>query len=163
MPIPPLDVPAWAMAGLNLALWGGWSPLAGYLAHRRPAERFGHDTWLTRLRAWERAGARYERLGIRRWKDRLPEAGALFAGGFAKRSATRRGDQLERFVAETRRAEWTHWTIMAAAPVTFLWNWWWVDLVMVAYALGANLPCLLVQRYNRARILRILERRSTAS
>lgn len=158
--MPPLDLPTWAMAGLNVVLWAGWSPLAGYLAHRLPVERFETDTWFTRLRPWEQAGARYERLHIRRWKNRLPEAGALFEGGFAKRSVSRQGDQLERFVVETRRAEWAHRSIMAAAPVTFLWNWWWVDLVMVAYALAANLPCLLVQRYNRARLLRLLARRA---
>ena len=33
---------------------------------------------------------------------------------------------------------------------------------MVAYAVVANVPCLVIQRYNRARVLRILDRRGTA-
>ncbi|MEY2447892.1 MAG: glycosyl-4,4-diaponeurosporenoate acyltransferase [Acidimicrobiaceae bacterium] len=145
------------MVALDVTVWGAWSALVGYVAHRRPAPAFGRDSWLYRLRAVERGGRLYERFGIKRWKDRLPEAGALFTGGISKRSVrTRDRDVLERFVIETRRAEWTHWTIMLAAPVFLVWNWWWVEIVMVAYALAANLPCLLVQRYNRARLARLL-------
>ena len=78
-------------------------------------------------------------------------------GFFSKRSVrTRDRAVLEQFVIETRRAEWTHWTIMMITPVFLVWNWWWVELLMIAYALTANLPCLLVQRYNRARLLRLL-------
>jgi glycosyl-4,4'-diaponeurosporenoate acyltransferase len=87
----------------------------------------------------------------------VPEAGAVFAGGFAKRDL-RRGD-LDRYLLETRRAEYTHWAILAAAPLFLLWNPPAVWLLMVAYAVVANVPCLLIQRYNRARLLRILGRR----
>jgi glycosyl-4,4'-diaponeurosporenoate acyltransferase len=43
-----------------------------------------------------------------------------------------------------------------------LWNPWWLGLAMVGYALAANLPCLLTQRYNRARLMRMLARRGVA-
>ena len=42
---------------------------------------------------------------------------------------------------------------MAAGPVFLLWNPWWLGLLMFAYAVIANLPCLIVQRYNRARLV----------
>lgn len=152
-----IELPKWAMVVLDVAVWGGWSAIVGYIAHRRPATAFADDSWLYRLRAVERGGRLYERLGIKRWKDRLPEAGALFTGGFSKRTVrTRDREVLERFVVETRRAEWTHWVIMLITPVFLVWNWWWVELLMVVYALAANLPCLLVQRYNRARLTRLL-------
>lgn len=154
---PVVDLPRWAMVALDVAVWGGWSALVGYWAHRRPAEAFARDSWLYRIRSFERGGRLYERIGIKRWKDRLPEAGALFTGGFSKRSVrTRDRAVLERFVVETRRAEWTHWTIMAVLPVFLLWNWWWVELLMLVYAVAANGPCLVVQRYNRARLTRLL-------
>jgi glycosyl-4,4'-diaponeurosporenoate acyltransferase len=155
--IPLVELPKWAMVVLDVAVWGGWSAVVGYWAHRRPITAFADDSARYRLRAVEANGRLYERLGIKRWKDRLPEAGGLFTGGFSKRSMrTRDRAVLERFVVETRRAEWTHWTIMSATPVFLVWNWWWVELLMVVYALAANLPCLLVQRYNRARLARLL-------
>jgi glycosyl-4,4'-diaponeurosporenoate acyltransferase len=67
-------------------------------------------------------------------------------------------DELNRFVTETRRAEATHWVLLAAGPLFLLWNPWGLGLVMIAYAVVANVPCLVVQRYNRARLLRVVER-----
>ena len=155
--IPLVDLPKWAMVVLDVVVWGSWSALVGLWAHHRPAAAFAGDSRLYRLRDFEDHGRFYERLRIKRWKDRLPEAGALFTGGFSKRSVkTLDRSVFERFVVETRRAEWTHWVIMLATPVFLVWNWWWVELLMIVYALAANLPCLLVQRYNRARLARLL-------
>lgn len=149
---------------VDVAVWIAVGFAAGYVAHRLPVERLAHDTVVTRLRPCERDGRVYERrLRIKRWKRRLPEAGDLFAGGFSKRSITSTDRAfLERFVVETRRAELTHWWVMAAGPLFFLWNPWWLALVMVVYGVLANLPCLVVQRYNRARLVRILGRSRVA-
>jgi glycosyl-4,4'-diaponeurosporenoate acyltransferase len=155
--LPIVELPLWSVAILNVAAWGSWSAIAGYIAHRRPVASFARDTWLYQLRAVERGGLYEQRLAIKRWKDRLPEAGGLFTGGFSKRSVrTKDRETLERFVVETRRAEWTHWAIMAATPQFLVWNPWWVEPFMIVYALAANLPCLLVQRYNRTRLQRLL-------
>lgn len=146
---------------IDAAVWATWSAVVGYAAHRLPLHRLAHDGPLTRLRPWERSGRAYERLGIRRWKDRLPEFGTVFRGGMSKRALpTRSTSDLARFVAETRRAEIVHWAIPAITPVFALWNPPWLLAVMAAYALVANLPCLLVQRYNRGRLLRVMDRRA---
>jgi glycosyl-4,4'-diaponeurosporenoate acyltransferase len=108
--------------------------------------------------AWERGGRFYERVfHIKVWKDRLPDASRWFGGGFAKGALihTHR-DYLHRFLRETWRGELCHWLAMICAPVFFLWNPWWGDMIIVAYAILANLPCILVQRYNRARLERLL-------
>ena len=67
---------------------------------------------------------------------------------------------LSRFVAETRRGELAHWIMMACVPVFFLWNPAWVWPIMVLYAIAANIPCIVVQRYNRAVAFRLLSRYS---
>ena len=149
-----LDVVAWAVA----------STAVGYALHRTPADRLARDGVLTRLRPFEADGRWYEQhLAIKRWKGHLPEAGALFKDGFSKRSLrAATPEQLDRFVIETRRAELTHWILVAVGPLFFLWNPWGLALVMVAYALVANVPCLVVQRYNRARLLRVRARHRRA-
>ena len=154
-----------ALAGA--AAWGTWSAACGYAAHRIPAARLDHDGWLLRLRGWERGGRAYERrLGVKAWKDRLPEAGALFRGGFSKRRVERHDRAyLERFVVATRRAELAHWPILALAPTFLLWiplfdAPWWLAAALFAYGVVANVPCILVQRYNRARLERILSPRT---
>lgn len=145
-----------ALAGA--ATWAAWSTVCGYVAHRLPLERLDHDGWLLRLRAPERDGRLYGRwLHIKAWKDLLPEAGGLFTGGFSKRTVTRHDrEHLERFLRETRRAELAHWPILALGPTFVAWMPWWLALAMVGYAVAANVPCILVQRYNRARLERML-------
>ena len=48
----------------------------------------------------------------------------------------------------------THWLILAATPAFALWNPPGLFVAMVVFALVANVPCLVVLRYNRARLLR---------
>jgi glycosyl-4,4'-diaponeurosporenoate acyltransferase len=147
---------------LDCIAWAVISVTAGYVAFRWPTARLAHDGPVTRLRAFEHEGRWYERRWrIRSWKDRLPEAGSFFGGGFSKRALRGRdAAHLRRFVAETRRAELTHWAVLACGPLFFLWNPWGLGIVMVVYAIAANLPCIAVQRYNRARLERVLALRA---
>jgi glycosyl-4,4'-diaponeurosporenoate acyltransferase len=128
----------------------------GYAVHRLPVHRLAGDGWLWRSRAWERDGGWYRRVRIQRWKDRVPEAGALFAGGVSKRSVGRAG--LPRFVVETRRAELGHWLAIGCTPLFALWNPPAGIALMGAYQLAVNLPCIAIQRYNRPRAERALAR-----
>jgi glycosyl-4,4'-diaponeurosporenoate acyltransferase len=139
------------------ALWAVWSAVCGYVAYRTPASRLQHDRLLA-IRGFERDGRSYERvLRIKAWKDALPEAGSLFRGGTSKSHLPGHDrEALVDFAAETRRAERTHWAILALAPTFFAWNPWWLATAMLGFGVAANVPCLLVQRYNRARLLRIL-------
>jgi glycosyl-4,4'-diaponeurosporenoate acyltransferase len=124
-------------------------------------------TWFNPCGAfgWEHTGRLYERVfRIKDWKDRLPDAARWFGGGFAKGTlAGTQRDYLQRFIRETWRGELCHWAAIAWAPVFFLWNPWWGDLIIVGYAVAANLPCILAQRYNRARFQRLLMRVKTSS
>ena len=146
-----VDVVAWA------AIHAG----TGYLVHRLAVERLATDWWIHRPRRFERGGSLYaDRLRVRRWKHRLPEAGALFGGGFDKRSLGGAGrPALERYAVETRRAELGHWLAAAGAPAFFLWNPWPVGVVMLAYAVAVNGPCVVASRYNRLRIARLVARK----
>jgi len=144
----------------NVIFWPAWTFACGYVVHRIGVDRFEQDDVVTAPRDFEADGRWYvDTLQIQRWKERLPEAGGLFAGGFAKRDVAG-GDPavLERFVAETRRAELTHWAVMSGVVVPMLWNPWWAAPVHVAVASGSNLPCIAVQRYNRLRLQRLLGR-----
>lgn len=143
---------AWVLIGL----------LTGSFVHRLSLRRLDHDWWLTRPRRFEDGGRFYERrLRIRRWKDRLPEKGDLFRGGFSKRHIRSRSDGfLRRFVAETRRAELVHWMNAGSGPLFLLWSPLDLGIVMVVFGWAAHLPFICIQRYNRARLVRTLARRA---
>jgi glycosyl-4,4'-diaponeurosporenoate acyltransferase len=153
-----IDLPiAWVIT-LNILGWPIIQLVLAWVFIRMPA------TWFNPAGAHppHRGERFYERiLRIKRWKDRLPDAARWFGGGFAKGTlAADDPDYLRRFVRETRRGELCHWVALGFAPVFFLWNPWWADVIMLAYALVANLPCIFVQRYNRARLQRVFFRRT---
>jgi glycosyl-4,4'-diaponeurosporenoate acyltransferase len=144
---------------IDAAAWAGWSVVVGTIAARIPDASLARDSRLTALRSFERDGRCYERVAIRRWKDRVPEFGS-FAGGRSKRILPGRDEvSLSRFAAETRRAEYVHWSIAAAAPAFALWNPSPLFGAMLVYAFFANAPFIAIQRYNRARIDRVVQLR----
>lgn len=160
-------LPASVVIAGNAVFWPAWTAVVGYVAQRTPDQRFATDDVVTRQRPFERDGAWYRDVArIEAWKSQLPEAGALF-GGFEKRTvASGDPEVMERFVVETRRAEHAHWGMAAGVVLTLLWNPWWAAPANVAVAVGSNLPCIAVQRYNRARLRRVLKatrRRATSS
>ena len=96
---------------------------------------------------------------MRRWKGLLPDGAALFKKGFRKKKLNARDPgYMERFVKETCRGEAVHWAVLGCSFLFFLWNPWWAGLIMVVYALAANLPCIVTQRYNRIRLMRVIGR-----
>jgi len=142
-----LNVAGWPLIQVGLA----WAFTRMPLAWFRPGV-----PW-----RWEQQGRFYERgLAIKHWKDRLPDGARWFAGGFQKGTLARRdGEYLRRFIQETWRGELCHWAALAFVPIFFLWNPWWADLIIVIYAVAANVPCILAQRYNRLRFHRLLARK----
>ena len=66
--------------------------------------------------------------------------------------------QIEQWIlrGENVRGEAVHWIVLSSSVFFFLWNPWWAGLIMVAYALAANGPCIVAQRYNRIRLMKIL-------
>ncbi len=146
---------AWVLIGLVTGLW----------FHRRPIEHLQTDNWLTRPRPFEAGGRWYQRrLHIRSWKDKLPEKGDLFRGGFSKRHLVDRSTpHLRRFVAETRRAEMVHWSNMGAGPLFWIWCSPFLGGCMVVFGVVAHMPFITIQRYNRERLTSILGRRGVAA
>lgn len=105
----------------------------------------------------------YGKLGIRKWKDKIPETGGLLVG-FSKSKATdlRNNEYVFKFMEETCYAEVMHvWSIPAGfvtmllcpAPLCFT-----VALpVAVANAVLQLLP-VMVQRFVRPQLMRVYER-----
>lgn len=147
----------------NLLGWPLIHLAVACVALRLPPHFFAHDGWLTKRRRWELDGRLYrDWLAIRKWKSLLPD-GAPWLGGFAKKKVSGRDSYyLAEFLAETRRAELAHWCMLGCLPIFFMWNPPWAGLVMTGYALAANLPCILAQRYNRIVLDRVLRTRCRA-
>jgi glycosyl-4,4'-diaponeurosporenoate acyltransferase len=148
-----IELPVFWIVTLNVCGWLVLQLGLAWMFTQMPAAWFNPGP----PRTWERSGEIYERCcAIKRWKDWLPDAASWFAEGFAKGTLIgMEPEYLARFIRETWRGELCHWLALCCVPLFVLWNPWWGDLIIVAYALAANFPCILVQRYNRLRLARM--------
>jgi glycosyl-4,4'-diaponeurosporenoate acyltransferase len=137
----------------SAAFWLLASVLVGLLANQLP------DRWLGPASPRPTLPRRAGPLRIRSWKRWIPDAGGALPGGVPKASLVQRdAASLRRLLRETRRAELVHWLLWPAALLTALWLPPIGVVVNLAFASLFNLPCVLLQRYNRGRLMRCLAR-----
>lgn len=139
--------------GANVVIWIGICVAVGWAAGLVPQRWLASDTFVTRIRSFERNGRAYDRVRIRHWKGRLPESNSLGRARASKRALIGRS-AVPAYIVETRRAEYVHWVIMLAGPCFHVWSPRWVALIMTVFGIGFNLPFIAVQRFNRARAVR---------
>ncbi len=138
---------------LYLAAISLLSNLAGaYMRRDFHPDRFPFKPW-----AFEQQGRFYEKLRIRKWKDKLPDMSKYLR--FLPRKALTDGSsqRVELLVQETCVAELVHAALMALALPVLLCRQWWAALMVLVYDL-VNLPFIMIQRYNRPRLARLAEK-----
>jgi glycosyl-4,4'-diaponeurosporenoate acyltransferase len=155
-----IHLPTFPTILIDIAAWFVIHMGVSYLMTHVPLISFDAKSWLYAQRKWEKDGRIYERaFGLKKWKERLPDGAALFKEGFEKKHLRKLDNEyLNNFIRETCRAELTHWIVLLFGPVFLVWNLWWVGIVMIVYAISANLPCIISQRYNRIRLKRVYSR-----
>ena len=160
-----IDLPSAPTILLDIAVWLIIHVGVSYLMTHIPLNSFDARSWLYKQRKWEKDGKIYVRIcRLRKWKKRLPDGAALFRKGFKKKELKGVGNEyLDNFIKETCRAELTHWIMVVISPLFFMWNLWYVGIVMIVYAILVNLPCIMTQRYNRIRLKRVFSRRTALS
>lgn len=146
---------------IDIIAWFSFHMLISFACMKIPASFFMRDTFLYRIHPFEQQGALWDKLlKVKQWKKWIPDGTLFLKSGFNKEKlADGSSDTLLFFLNESKRAELTHWLSILPAPLFFLWNPVWAGWVMIAYALLLNIPIIIAQRYNRARIERIEKRR----
>ncbi len=143
-----VNVVAWVIIQLSI----------GYLSSRIPLDQLDPNAWFFQSFAWEQDGEIYQSLfHVRAWKRLIPNGSALYRGAFSIKNLTS-GDRtyLERWLKESVRAEICHWRMIVPCVFFFLWNSVTGGWVNVAYALVSNLMPIVLQRYNRPRMRKLL-------
>ncbi len=108
---------------------------------------------------WERNGEIYEKLQIRRWKNRLPDMSKILKHMLRKEISSKPTAQgIEALARETCVSEAVHWVLMVLSLwVLRIWRGAGGWIVYGLCVLG-NLPFVLIQRYNRPRLLLVQSR-----
>lgn len=109
--------------------------------------------------AFEKNGKIYEKLKIKKWKNKLPDA-SQFISKVVKRVPAKNlegncGKKIPILIKETCKAEFTHF--IASVAGFYCCKIWKKGgyMLSVLYFIG-NLPFILIQRYNRPRLKRAM-------
>jgi glycosyl-4,4'-diaponeurosporenoate acyltransferase len=115
---------------------------------------------LFREKSWEAGGDIYQRLfKVRTWKAILPELSDFLKILFPKKKIRAfDAGYLQSYIIESCRAELTHFCIIGITLLFPLWAGFSVSLLVIYISVLLNLPFIVIQRYNRPRIQRLLIR-----
>ncbi len=139
----------WLLIHLNIALFSS-------RLKKRTIESI--NVWFDPL-PFERSLRLYKLLGVKKWKNIIPDAAGLFPNSMSKANiGVLTSFGRKRFILETKRAELSHWLQILPSPIFFLLNDPFIGVMMIVYAIAFNTPMIIVQRYNRFRLMRLKER-----
>lgn len=130
--------------------------LAHVIGEALPRRWFDASRFPYRAYAFERNGRFYEALGIRKWKNVLPDKSRIAPGTYRK--AIRGSAQqhsaahIERLLQETCVAECVHWALLVISPILLFTMESPAAYVMTPLYGLSNLPYIMIQRYNRPRL-----------
>ncbi len=140
------------LAGIGIAafLLGRILPKSWFCAGKFPFRSF----------RFEQEGRVYLALGVRKWKDGFPDMSVVLPSFMPSKKLPKvlNTVRVQQMIQETCVAEWTHAILCVLGfGCVFLWKKAGGWLIAILYALG-NLPYIIIQRYNRPKLMRILER-----
>lgn len=132
--------------------------LAHPLGQALPRRWFDGGRFPYRCYKWEKQGKLYTRIGIERWKKLVPDM-SRFLPDMVKKEvdpAAVTASQVELLVQETCVAEAVHTaSILLGLGALWLCPGWGGVVLWLIWFLLANLPFILIQRYNRPRLMRL--------
>ncbi len=144
---------------LNFTLMIFWHLLVLFLCKNLNPWFFSPGRCIYKIKKWEKGGNFYTKtLKIKKWKDKLPQY--ISKNGFSKKCLEKKPSKeyLERFIMETCRAEWNHFMCCMYFPISFLINSKIYAIIFSLIPIFANLPFLFIQRFNRIRLLKLMNR-----
>lgn len=125
-----------------------------------PKRWFHGERFPFRTFRFEKEGRIYHALGVRKWKDGFPDMSVIlpFLMPSKKLPKNLTAAHVELMIQETCVAEWVHGLLcLLGFGCVFFWNTVGGWLLAALYALS-NIPYIIIQRYNRPKLMRLLRR-----
>jgi len=156
MPSWPEPLAQCALFVLILAVLGVCMTIIGELL---PRKWFRHDGPFFRSFPWEKNGAVYNKVQVKKWKDRVLDMSKILPGAFKKKMSSFHDAAFSlRLLQETCVAETVHWLLILFSPVFVIFMKPGYGAVFCLLYILGNLPFIVIQRYNRPRLAAIYAR-----
>ena len=142
----------------------GLGILSHFIGQALPRAHFDAQKFPYRTADWEKNGKVYEKLGIKHWKDRLPDMSKIMPDMVKKKMSAAKEQGTDVLIAETCVAECVHWSLIVLSMGIFLfWHSAWAVVFWLVYNIAGNVPFIIIQRYNRPRLVMLEQRRKRRS
>jgi len=130
-----------------------------FVGQALPRHWFDPDRFPFRMRVWEKDGAFYRKIRIRKWKNKLPDASKYAPDMYRKEIASSPDEaHVQRLIEESCVAEFIHkMLILLSLLVVRIWRGRHGWVCWILCVLG-NLPFIFIQRFNRPRLQALLQR-----
>ena len=134
-----------------------------FLGRTLPREKLSADSPRFRCHAFEDGGMYWKKFGVHKWQKRMPDMSRLFRRLMPpKNMQGAYRERLEAMIGETMVAELIHTLLIPfGIPCLFIWRGIGGVICFLLFSCG-NIPFIIIQRYNRPRLLRLLEQCRTA-
>ena len=132
--------------------------LAHPVGQALPRRWFDGERFPYKCYKWEKQGKLYTLIGVDRWKTLVPDMSRILPDMVRKQVTPTAGTaaQAAVLVQETCVAEAVHTASSLLGLVCLgLWPGWGGVLTWLVWFLLGNLPFILIQRYNRPRLIRL--------
>lgn len=152
-----MELPPAGMYVLTVAII---SILSTFLGSLLPKKWFDHDRFPYRSYPFEKDGKLYLRLKIHKWQKKVPDMSKVFPKLIPPKKLDRaNAAALKVLVRETCVAEFVHTFLSLVAWVLAeLMPGRGVKALKWLYILLGNVPYILIQRYNRPRLVQLLKK-----
>lgn len=131
-----------------------------FIIHKLPKKWFNPYNKIYRVWTFERR--LYENLGIKKWKDRIPEMGQLCNFKKDKIASINDNNYIYKFLEETCYAEVLHFlsavlgfAVIFVFPLKYVFNF---TLPVAAINCFLQILPIFIQRYTRPKLIKIYER-----
>lgn len=149
------------MGFIRCAIYFALTGVIGFLAGRIiPKKWLRPRQGIFRCFPFEKDGKIYEKLGIRYWQNKLPDMSRILPFMMpAKKLGHNFYERLPEMICETCIAELIHALLCLSGLYCLkLWPGAGGIIAAIVYILLFNLPFILIQRYNRPRLIRLQQR-----
>lgn len=125
-----------------------------------PKKWFRPDLFPYRSYKFEQEGRIYDKLNIRKWQNKVPDMSRILPKWMpAKNLSGNYRERLPRMLQETCVAELIHSLLCITGLYCIkLWPGFGGVVIVMLYIVFFNLPFIIIQRYNRPRLIKLTQR-----
>jgi len=127
---------------------------AHYIGESLPRRWFVCDRFPFKPYFWENNGKIYNLVGVKRWKNRVPDMSKIMKDMLPKRIGIHAtSESVDRLIKETCVAEVVHKILcVLSIGVYFIWKNT-VGAILSGVCIICNLPFIIIQRFNRPQLM----------